>query len=62
MTRWYEQARPEAVEALFGALFSLARQGILHTPVEQVFPLEQIEAALISAAGSRRSGKILLRP
>jgi trans-2-enoyl-CoA reductase len=62
MTRWYEQARAEAVVALFGALFSLARQGILHTPVEKVFPLEQIEAALIQAAGSRRSGKILLRP
>lgn len=62
MTRWYEQARPEAVAAMFAELFSMARQGALWTPVEQVFPLEQIEAALTRAAEGRRSGKILLRP
>lgn len=62
MTRWYEQARPEAVAAMFAELFEMARQGALWAPVEQVFPLEQIEPALIRAAEGRRSGKILLRP
>lgn len=62
MTRWYEQARPETVAAMFAELFEMARQGALWTPVEQVFPLEQIEAALTRAAEGRRSGKILLRP
>jgi NADPH:quinone reductase-like Zn-dependent oxidoreductase len=62
MTRWYEQARPETVAAMFAELFEMARQGALWTPVEQVFPLELIEPALIRAAEGRRSGKILLRP
>ena len=62
MTRWCEQARPEALAAMFAELFILARQGVLWTPIEQVFPLGQIESALIRAADGRRSGKILLRP
>ena len=35
------------------------QRGILHAPVERIYPLAEATAALTHAAQSRRAGKIL---
>ncbi len=61
VTRWLEGATPAQREALFAELFELARLGVIATPVEAEYPLEQITAALTHAQQGKRSGKVLLR-
>jgi trans-2-enoyl-CoA reductase len=59
ITQWYRHATPEAEAAMFAELCDLALRGILHTPVEQVYPLDEIAIALPHAARPGRSGKVL---
>ena len=59
ISQWYRHAPPEAIRAMFAELFDFARQGILSSPVERVYPLADVAAALAHAAQARRSGKIL---
>jgi NADPH:quinone reductase-like Zn-dependent oxidoreductase len=61
VTRWYKNATPGQREALFGQLFQWAAEGVLHTPVEAVYPIERVKEALLHAMRSGRCGKILLR-
>ena len=61
ITRWYQQAGETATAALLGELSALAARGIIATPVEAVYPLEQIADAIAHAQRSQRGGKILLR-
>ncbi|MDQ3623878.1 MAG: zinc-binding dehydrogenase, partial [Verrucomicrobiota bacterium] len=60
ITAWYDHAGPETLEAMFAELFALAQRGVLHTPVERIFPIEQAAEALARAQEGGRSGKILL--
>jgi len=59
ISQWYRSAAPEAVAALFAELFDLAQRGVLHAPVERLYPLAEAAAALTHAAQGRRAGKIL---
>lgn len=59
VSRWYRDATFEARAAMFRELFDLAARGILHTPVERIYPLTEVRAALEHAARPRREGKIL---
>lgn len=59
ISQWYREASAGAIDALFSELFPLVRNGILHTPVERIYPLEEVASALRHAAESGRSGKIL---
>ena len=59
ISQWYRKAPPEAVAAMFAELFSLAQRGVLHAPVERIYPLAEAATALAHAAQSGRSGKIL---
>ncbi len=61
ISRWYEQVGEAAAKALLAELASLAASGIIATPVEAVYPLEQISEALAHAQRPQRGGKILLR-
>ncbi len=61
VTRWYERATPAQRAALFAELFDLAARGILHTPIEAIYPLTAIATALEHAQRPLRSGKIILR-
>ena len=61
ITRWYQQAGEAATSALLGELSTLAARGIIATPVEAVYPLDQITDAITHAQRSQRGGKILLR-
>jgi trans-2-enoyl-CoA reductase len=60
VTQWFRDASAEARDAMFAELFELAQSGRLNTPVDQVFPLEEINAALKRADEGGRSGKVLL--
>ena len=59
ISSWYRSTPPEAHRAMFAELFDLLRRGILHTPVERIYPLTNVTAALAHAAQGGRSGKIL---
>ena len=59
ISQWYRTAPAEAVAAMFAELFTLAQSGVLHAPVERIYPLAEAAAALAHAAQSGRSGKIL---
>jgi trans-2-enoyl-CoA reductase len=61
ITRWYQQAGEAASAALLVELSALAARGVIATPVEAVYPLEQIADAIAHAQRSQRGGKILLR-
>jgi mitochondrial enoyl-[acyl-carrier protein] reductase / trans-2-enoyl-CoA reductase len=61
VTRWYQNATQEARKALFDELFNLVGAGVVSTPVEAIYPLSEITAAIENASKSGRSGKVLLR-
>lgn len=61
ITRWYERATAARRAALFAELFDLSERGIVTTPVEATYALEDIAAALAHAQRARRTGKVLLR-
>jgi len=62
VTRWYERATPAERSDLFAELFELVRKGVIHTPIEKVYSLAEIEQAVTHAGQGKRGGKILLRP
>ena len=59
ISEWYREAAAASIGAMFAELFDLARRGVLHAPVERIYPLAEVAAALAHAAQARRSGKIL---
>jgi trans-2-enoyl-CoA reductase len=50
------------IRALYADLAQRAAKGILTAPVEKVYPIEDIKAALVHAQRGERSGKILVTP
>jgi NADPH:quinone reductase-like Zn-dependent oxidoreductase len=44
---------------MYAELFDLLKRGVLHSPVERIYPLAEATAALAHAAQGRRAGKIL---
>jgi trans-2-enoyl-CoA reductase len=61
ITRWYQRVGEAAGNALLAELSALAARGIIATPVEAVYPLDQITDAIAHAQRPQRGGKILLR-
>ncbi len=61
VTRWYECAAPAEIAAMIAELSTLVAAGALHVPVEAVYPLDEIAAALEHAQRPQRAGKILLQ-
>ncbi|MCR9221461.1 MAG: zinc-dependent alcohol dehydrogenase family protein [Alphaproteobacteria bacterium] len=60
LKRWAEAAEPATLKGLYGELIGLLQAGALDTPVERVYPMDEIAAAAAHAARPGRSGKILL--
>lgn len=60
MDRWARNATPEALEAVFSAIYDRLRSGALHMAVDSVYPLSEYTAALEKASGYGRDGKVLL--
>jgi NADPH:quinone reductase-like Zn-dependent oxidoreductase len=53
---------PAQVRALYADLADQVLKGTLSAPVEKVYPIEEIKAALTHAQRGERSGKILVAP
>ncbi len=62
VSRWYAQSTQQQRQSMFNQLFQWAESGVLHTPVEAVYPLGEIDTALSHAARGARAGKVLLAP
>ena len=58
---WMRQRSIPKLLQLFREITALNRQGVLHSEIGQVFPLDQIQAAAKAAAAVGRQGKTLLR-
>ena len=52
----------DQVRAMYGELGRQVKDGYLSAPVEKVYPIEEIKAALAHAQRGERGGKILIRP
>jgi mitochondrial enoyl-[acyl-carrier protein] reductase / trans-2-enoyl-CoA reductase len=59
ISQWYRNASAEAKNEMFAEIFDLAKRGILHAPVEKIYPFSEYAAALAHAASPSRPGKIL---
>jgi trans-2-enoyl-CoA reductase len=62
VSQWYRRAPVSEVTALLTRLLDWMADGLLHTPVEALYPLAQLQAALEHAQRGGRAGKILLCP
>jgi len=60
MTRWYQKATEAELHAMLAELFEMAKTGAFQTPVERVYPVEEIRAAVTHALQGSRGGKILI--
>ena len=61
ISRWYQRVGEATGNALLAELSALAARGIIATPVEATYPLDQIADAIAHAQRPQRGGKILLR-
>ncbi|MFK5920780.1 MAG: 2-enoyl thioester reductase domain-containing protein [Verrucomicrobiota bacterium] len=61
VTRWLQSASTEEVSTMLNELAELMKNHQLHMPVAEVFPIDEVQAALLAAQGDRRQGKILLK-
>ena len=59
ISQWYRNSSADACRGMFAELFDLLQRGVIHAPVERVYPLAEAAAALAHAAQAGRSGKIL---
>lgn len=62
LTQWLQTTSPEDIGRVFGELTTLIATGQIHSPVERVYPIEDIHEALSHAMRGNRSGKVLLAP
>jgi trans-2-enoyl-CoA reductase len=61
ISQWYREATSAAEAEMFAELFALAQRGMLSTPVERTYSLNEAAEALRHAGQSQRGGKILFR-
>jgi mitochondrial enoyl-[acyl-carrier protein] reductase / trans-2-enoyl-CoA reductase len=60
LRNWFIRVPIHERRALYERLAALMAEGVLETPIEQLYPMSQIAAAVAHAGRTRRSGKILL--
>jgi len=58
---WLAMQAPDRLPGIFAKLFQLALQGVFESPVDAVYPLEQVREAIEASQVKGRAGKILLR-
>ena len=59
INKWYDTATQDQRMEAFGALFEMAKSGLLRTRVEKSYSLDQAGDALTHAAQGKRKGKII---
>src|ERR1700736_3980028 len=60
INKWYDDATMQERMEAFRALFEMAKRGLLKTKVEKAYAIDEAKAAVVHAAQSKRSGKIIL--
>jgi len=60
--RFLARRSPAEVRSLYAAIAAQVRSGELQAPVEKIYPIDEIKAALTHAQQSARNGKILVAP
>ena len=60
VTEWIKEQTPENVESAYQQLAQWMIHHDLTQPIDSVFPLDDIQAAITRAQASKRNGKILL--
>lgn len=60
VSKWYERASAAERDQMFAELFELVRRGVIRTPVERQYALEDALEAVARAQEGHRDGKILL--
>jgi trans-2-enoyl-CoA reductase len=59
LTEWQKHAPREQIDAMLDSLATSMVEGSLHMPIEKIYPPQECTAAINSATGDSRSGKIL---
>jgi trans-2-enoyl-CoA reductase len=59
ITKWYDASTPEQRSEMWSALFDLAKRGVLHSPIEARYSLDQVQEAVQHAMRNKRSGKVI---
>ena len=60
LRRWKESASPSEIRETYSRLADFLAHGILHSPVQSVYPLARVGEAIQAASAEKRSGKVLL--
>lgn len=61
LSNWLAQQSPLKLLGIIRAVKKLTREGLFHTEISEVFPLERVVDALAAATRPGRTGKVLLR-
>lgn len=60
MTRWYQGATEAEAHAMYAQLLGLAKDGVFRTPIDRVYPVDDVKEAVTRALQGGRAGKVLL--
>ncbi|MFT5122341.1 MAG: trans-2-enoyl-CoA reductase [Kiritimatiellia bacterium] len=60
ITGWYRNAKGTDIQEMLLDLTGLMKSGKIHTPVEHVYSMQDIQAAIDHASRESRSGKVLI--
>ncbi len=61
VTRWLESASSDEISSMLNNLAELMKEGVLHMPIAEVFPITEVKSAVLAAQTDRREGKILIK-
>ncbi|PYK31382.1 MAG: hypothetical protein DME57_03950 [Verrucomicrobia bacterium] len=61
INKWYDEATPQERMAAFNPIFEMAKRGLLKTPVEKIYSIDEAKAAVEHAMRNKRSGKIVFQ-
>ena len=62
LSKWYEAANMEDIQAAFGQIIPLILNGTLKANIDSRFTIDQIKQAVSRAEQSGRNGKVLIMP
>jgi len=60
LQHWFNAAKPQEMQEVFGRLIGLIAQGVIKVPVAATYPLDRVRDALAHAARDARGGKVLV--
>jgi trans-2-enoyl-CoA reductase len=61
VNKWYDQATPQLRAETFAPLFDMAKRGLLRSPVEKTYSLDELLIAVEHASRDKRAGKVVLQ-